>query len=203
MESGGTVDGEKLAPEVEIARFLNEVTEHSIERTDLVVSLAEAGNLKEAMESARDIGSSLFYLSALRAIAIAQVKAGLVDEALETIRRIDDTDEQIQALKHFPSIPSNADTRLDSYLLKAALKAVEDIRDEKNVSEKAWRDVMELAKAGDFVVATKCACEIGDPTWRSWALQEIATSQAKARDFPAALYAAGGVTAPGLTGISL
>ena len=184
----------ELTHEEKNAQFLSEVTNHSIHLSELAGSQAKAGDIEGAIETARGIGSALFYASALREIAIAQARAGHISEAIETIRRIDDPDDQMEALKHFSAVQSGPAAAIASHTLNAALEAIEEIRDEKNLSEEAWRSVMELAEAGDFTTAVQGAREIGDPSWRSWALQEIATGQANARDFPAALNSAGGIS---------
>ena len=181
-------------PEAENARFLNEITSHSIHLSELSSSQAKAGDIEAAIETARGIGNALFYASALRDIAIAQARAGQITEAIETIRRIDDPDDQMEALKHFSAVQSGPAAAIASHALNAALEAIEEIRDEKNISEKTWRCAMDLAEAGDFTAAVQSAREIGDPAWRSWALQEIATGQAKAGDFPAALNSASGIS---------
>ena len=100
----------------------------------------------------------------------------------------------MEALKHFSAIQSGPAAAIASHTLNAALEAVEEIRDEKSLSENAWRSAMDLAEAGHFTAAVQSAREIGDPAWRSWALQEIATGQADAGDFPAALNSAGGIS---------
>ena len=181
-------------PEAESARFLSELVNRSIHLGELASEQAKAGDIDAAIETARGIGSALFYASALRDIAIAQARAGQISEAIETIRRIDDPDDRMEALKHFSAFQSGPAAAIASHTLNAALEAVEEIHDEKSVSEKAWRSVMGMAEAGDFTAAVQAAREIGDPAWRSWALQEIATGQAKARDFPAALNSASGIS---------
>ncbi len=188
-----TLDGRELTPEAEISRFLSEITNRSIHLSELAGSQAQAGDIDAAIETARGIGSALFYASALREIAIAQTRAGQISEAIETIRRIDDPDDQMQALKHFSAIQSGPAAAIASHTLNAALEAIEEIRDEKSLSENAWRSVMGMAEAGDFTAAVQNAREIGDPAWRSWALQEIATVQANAGDFPVALNSASGI----------
>ena len=87
-----TPDGRELTPEDQNTRFLSEVTNHSIHLSELAGSQAQAGDIEGAIETARGIGSALFYASALRDIAIAQARAGHISEAIETIRRIDDPD---------------------------------------------------------------------------------------------------------------
>ncbi len=188
-----TLDGRELTPGAEITRFLSEITNRSIHLSELAGSQAQAGDIDTAIETARGIGSALFYASALREIAIAQTRAGQISEAIETIRRIDDPDDQMQALKHFSAVQSGPAAAIASHTLNAALEAIEEIRDEKSLSENAWRSVMGMAEAGDFTAAVQNAREIGDPAWRSWALQEIATVQANAGDFPAALNSASGI----------
>ena len=188
------LDGRKLTPETESARYLSEIVNRSIHLSQLANSKAKAGNIEGAIETARGIGSALFYASALREIAIAQARAGHISEAIETIRRIDDPDDQMEALKHFSAIQSGPGAAIASHTLNAALEAIEEIRDEKNLSKEAWRSVMDLAEAGDFTAAVQSAREIGDSSWRSWALQEIATAQAQAGDFPAALNSASGIS---------
>ncbi len=128
--------------------------------------------------------------------ACEQARAGQISEAIETIRRIEDAEDRGEALKHFSAVRSGPAAAIASHALNAALKAVEEIRDEKSVSEKAWRNAMSLAGAGEFTAAVRAAREIGDPSWRSWALQEIASARAKAGDFPAALVVAGGIGKP-------
>lgn len=186
----------KLTHGEENARFLSEITNRSIHLSELAGSQAQAGDIDAAIETARGIGSALFYASALREIAIAQTRVGQISEAIETIRRIDDPDDQMEALKHFSAVQSGPAAGIASHALNIALEAIEEIRDEKSLSEKAWRSAMDLAEAGDFTAAVQNAREIGDPAWRSWALQEIATGQAKAKDFPAALNSAGGISKP-------
>ena len=181
-------------PEAGNARFLSEIVNRSIHLSELAGEQAKAGDIDAAIETARGIGSSLFYASALREIAIAQTRVGQISEAIETIRRIDDPDDQMEALKHFSAVQSGPAAAIASHALNAALEAIEEIRDEKSLSEKAWMSVMDLAEAGDFTAAVQSAREIGDPAWRSWALQEIATGQAKAGDFPAALNSASGIS---------
>ena len=181
-------------PEAENTRFLSEITNRSIHLSELAGSQAKAGDIDAAIETARGIGSALFYASALREIAIAQARAGHISEAIETIRRIDDPDDQMEALKHFSAIQSGPGAIIASHTMNIALEAVEEIRDEKSLSQKAWLRVMDLAEAGDFTAAVQGAREIGDPAWRSWALQEIATCQAKAKDFSAALNSASGIS---------
>ena len=181
-------------PEAENTRFLSEITNRSIHLSELAGEQAQAGDIDAAIDTARGIGSALFYASALRDIAIAQARAGQISEAIETIRRIDDPDDRMEALKHFSAVQSGPAAAIASHTLNAALEAVEEIRDEKSLSEKAWRSVMDMAEAGDFTAAVQAAREIGDPAWRSWALQEIATAQAKARDFSSALNSASGIS---------
>ena len=180
-------------PEAGNARFISEIVNRSIHLSELAGSQAKAGDIDAAIETARGIGSALFYASALREIAIAQARTGQISEAIETIRRIDDPDDQMQALKHFSAIQSGPAAAIASHTLNAALEAIEEIRDEKNISENAWLSVMGMAEAGDFTAAVQNAREIGDPAWRSWALQEIATGQSNAGDFPAALNSASGI----------
>ncbi len=191
-----TLDGRELTPEAQNARFLSEITNRSIHLSERAVEQAQAGDIEGAIETARGIGSSLFHASALREIAIAQAGAGQISEAVETIRRIDDPDDRMVALKHFSAVQRGPAAAIASHTLNAALEAIEEIRDEKSVSEQAWKNVMSLAGAGDFTTAVQAAREIGDPSWRSWALQEIATGQAGAGDFPAALHSAGGIGKP-------
>lgn len=181
-------------PEAENTRFLSEITNRSIHLSELAGEQAQAGDIDAAIETARGIGSSLFYASALREIAIAQARAGHISEAIETIRRIDDPDDRMEALKHFSAVQSGPAAAIASHAMNAAMEAIEEIRDEKSLSEKAWRSVMDMAEAGDFTAAVQAAREIGDPAWRSWALQEIATGQAKAGDFSAALNSASGIS---------
>ncbi len=181
-------------PEAANTRFLSEIVSRSIHLSELAHSQAQAGDIDAAIETARGIGSSLFYASALREIAIAQARAGHISEAIETIRRIDDPDDQKEALKHFSAVQSGPAAAIASHAMNAAMEAIEEIRDEKSLSEKAWRSVMDMAEAGDFTAAVQSAREIRDPAWRSWALQEIATAQAKARDFSAALNSASGIS---------
>ena len=188
-----TLDGRELTPEAETTRFLSEITNRSIHLSELAGSQAQAGDIDAAIKTARGIGSALFYASALREIAIAQARTGQISEAIETIRRIDDPDDQMEALKHFSAIQSGPAAAIASHTLNAALEAIEEIRDEKSLSEKAWRSVMGMAEAGHFTAAVQSAREIGDPAWRSWALQEIATVQANAKDFTAALNSASGI----------
>ena len=189
-----TLDGRELTPEDESARFLSEITNRSIHLSELAGSQAQAGDIDAAIETARGIGNALFYASALREIAIAQARAGHISEAIDTIRRIDDPDDQMEALKHFSAVQSGPAAAIASHTLNAALEAIEEIRDEKSLSEQAWRSVMDLAESGDFTAAVQNAREIGDPAWRSWALQEIATGQANAGDFPAALHSASSIS---------
>ena len=181
-------------PEAENARFLSEIVNRSIHLSQLAGSQAKAGDIDAAIETARGIGSALFYASALQEIAIAQARAGQISEAIETIRCIDDPDDRMEALKHFSAIKSGFGATTSTHTLNAALETIEEIRDEKSLSEKAWLSVMDIAKAGDFTAAVQNAREIGDPAWRSWALQEIATAQGQARDFPAALNSASGIS---------
>ena len=191
-----TLDGRESTPEAENARFLSEITNRSIHLSELAGSQAKAGDIDAAIETARGIGSALFYASALREIAIAQTRAGQITEAIETIRRIDDPDDQMEALKHFSAVQSGPGAIIASHTMNIALEAIEEIRDEKSLSEKAWLSVMDMAGAGDFTAAVQNAREIGDPAWRSWALQEIATGQADAGDFSAALNSASGISKP-------
>ena len=181
-------------PEVENDRFFSEIVSRSIHLSQLASEQAKAGDIDVAIETARGIGSALFYASALREIAIAQTRVGQISEAIETIRRIDDPDDQMEALKHFSAVQSGPGAAIASHTMNIALEAIEEIRDEKSISEKAWLSVMEMAGAGDFTAAVQSAREIGDPAWRSWALQEIATGQAKTGDFPAALNSASGIS---------
>ncbi|MYA96982.1 MAG: hypothetical protein F4X91_11305 [Nitrospinae bacterium] len=181
-------------PEVENARFFGEIVNRSIHLSQLASEQAKAGDIDAAIETARGIGSALFYASALREIAIAQTRTGQISEAIETIRRIDDPDDQMEALKHFSAVQSGPGAIIASHTMNIALEAIEEIRDEKRLSENAWLSVMEMAGAGDFTAAVQSAREIGDPAWRSWALQEIATGQANAGDFPAALNSASGIS---------
>ena len=190
------LDGLELTPEAQNTRFLSEITNRSIHLSERAGKEAQAGDIEDAIETARGIGSSLFHASALREIAIAQARAGQISEAIETIRLIDDADDRMVVLKHFSAIQRGPAAAIASHTLNAAFEAIEEIRDEKSVSEQAWKNVMSLVGSGDFTAAVQAAREIGDPSWRSWALQEIATGQASAKDFPAALSLAGGIGKP-------
>ena len=167
-----TLDGRKITPEAESARFLSEITNRSIHLSELASEQAQAGDIDAAIETSRGIGSALFYASALREIAIAQTRAGQISEAIETIRRIDDPDDQMEALKHFSAVQSGPAAAIGSHALNIALEAIEEIRDEKSLSEKAWLSVMDLAEAGNFTTAVQSAREISDPAWRSWGAVE-------------------------------
>ena len=180
-------------PEAENTRRLREIVDRSMALGQRVAAQAEAGDVEAALESARGIGSPLFYAFALKEIAAAQVRAGCVTEAVETIRRIDDPELRAGALAHFSAIGRRPGAADAGPILDAALAAFEEMREEEEVSRGGWRTATDLAAEGDYTAAVEAARGIGDPFWRSWALQEIATAQAGAGEFTAALNTASGV----------
>ena len=183
-----------LAPQAETARYLSEIVNRSIRLSEIVTIQTKMGNIDAAIETARGIGNSLFYDFALKEIAIAQSREGYISEAIETIRRIDDPENRAEVLRHFSTIqPVRSDT-ISGEMLQAALAVIEEIRDDEKTSKDAWRTVMDIMEEENFNAAIQAAREIGDPAWRSWALQEIATGQANAGDFPAALNSASGIS---------
>ena len=196
----------KLTHGEESARYLSEITNHSIHLSELAGEQAQAGDIDAAIETARGIGSALFTPPPCG--RLRSPRQGR-DKSAKPSRRYDaSTTPTIKWKRSSTSPPCRAVPPLliASHALNAALEAIEEIRDEKSLSEKAWMSVMDLAEAGDFTAAVQSAREIGDPAWRSWALQEIATGQAKAGDFPPLstpqAASARRCTAPGRIGIS-
>ena len=188
-----TLDGRELSPEDKSAQYLREIVNHSIHRSEIVTAQAKTGDIDAAIKTVRGIGNAHFHDFALTEIAIAQIRKGYVSEAIETIRRIDDSENRAEVLTHFSTIQPLRNDTISDVTLQAALKVIEEIHDNEKVSKDAWQTVMDIVGEENFTAAVQSAREIGDPAWRSWALQEIASAQAKAKDFPAALNSASGI----------
>ena len=188
-----TLDGRELGPEEENARYLSKIVNRSIRLSEIVTDQAKTGDFDAAIKTTRGIGNALFHDFALKEIAVAQLGKGYVSEAIETIRRIDDPENRAEVLKHFSTIQPVRNDTISDATLQAALAVIEEIRDNEKVSKDAWRTVMDIMEEENFTAAVQDAREISDPAWRNWALQEIATGQAKAKDFPAALNSASGI----------
>ncbi len=180
----------------EISRYFEETTNNSMSLHRLVSAQAEAEDIDDAIETAKGIGSSLFYAAALMKIGIAQAQAGHIQGAIETIRRIDDPEDCAEVLKHFSYIKNMASPETIDDLIRVSMEGIREIRDDEDSARTSWETATSLAGKGDFTAAVQAARDIADPFWRSWTLQEIATAQALAGRFAAALKCAGGIGQP-------
>lgn len=173
---------EALKEAIKAAKKIEGAWERSWELKEIAEILFE-----EATNVVKEIEEAFWRSEALRGIAEAMAKGGMVEHAKETLEEAVKVAREIEGEKN----RSQALSRIAEAMVKTgimerakevaeeAMKVAKEIGDEGLRSEMLTEIAAVMAKAGMFEEAMKVVKELGNEGWRSEALIEIAVVVAK------------------------